>query len=157
MAKRHSPIPALLVSLILGFLLSMLPLPATLQSWRPEWVSVILIFWALHAPATVGIWTGVFCGFLLDILLVTPLGLHASVFAAQLYVVHMMRRWTGVFSIRQTTGLVFGLLMAGRVIQYVELQLLSLPPTLHDYFLPAMAGALIWPTIMLSLRRWTQR
>lgn len=157
MARRHSLFPVLPLSLALAFLMSMLPLPMTLQAWRPDWVALILIFWVMHAPATVGIWFGLCCGLMLDVLLAVPLGLHALTLLIQLYFVQMLRRWTGVFSIRQTTMLVLMLLLLGRALQYLVLQLLGEPPVLHGYFLPAVASALLWPTVMLSLQRWTQR
>lgn len=157
MARRHSLFPALPLSLALAFLLSMLPLPMALQAWRPDWVSLILMFWVMHAPATVGIWSGLVCGLMLDIMLAVPLGLHALTLVAQLYFVQMTQRWTGVFSIRQTTMLVLILLLLGRVLQYLVLLLLGETPVLQDYFLPVVASALLWPTVMLSLQRWTQR
>lgn len=157
MARRHSPYPALPLSLALAFLLSMLPLPMALQVWRPDWVALILMFWVMHAPASAGLWTGLACGLMLDILLAVPLGLHALTLLVQLYFVQMTQRWTGVFSIRQTTMLVLILLLLGRALQYIVLQMLGEPPVLHGYFLPAVASALLWPTVMLSLQRWTQR
>ena len=78
MPRRRSPALALLLSLIAGLLLSVLPLPEQLAAWRPEWVTLLLIFWVMHAPNWVGVWIALFVGILLDILLATPVGLHAS-------------------------------------------------------------------------------
>lgn len=157
MARRRSPLLPLLLSLAAGLFLSVLPLPAQLQPWRPEWLTLVLLFWVMHAPRWVGVWTGVFMGFLLDILIATPLGLYASSLALTIYVGRMTQRWTGVFSIRQTSMLVLMFILGGRLLRYVELSLLGQPVADPSYFLPAVASALIWPTVMLLLRRWTQR
>lgn len=147
----------MVLSLLLGMLLSVLPLPDVLQAWRPEWLTLVLLFWVMHAPLWVGIWTAVFLGYLLDILLATPLGLYASSLAVLVYFARITQRWSGVFSIRQTSALVFVLVLASRGIRYVEFTLLGEDPGSVHFFLPAIASALIWPTILLSLRRWTQR
>lgn len=157
MARRRSPLLPLLLSLAAGLFLSVLPLPTQLQPWRPEWLTLVLLFWVMHAPLWVGVWTGVFMGFLLDILIATPLGLYASSLALTVYVGRMTQRWTGVFSIRQTSMLVLMLILGGRLVRYVELSLLGQPVGDFSYFLPAVASALVWPTVMLMLQRWTQR
>lgn len=157
MARRRSPLLPLLLSLAAGLFLSVLPLPAQLQPWRPEWLTLVLLFWVMHAPLWVGVWTGVIMGFLLDILIATPLGLYASSLALTVYVGRMTQRWTGVFSIRQTSMLVLMLILGGRLVRYVELSLLGQPVGDLSYFLPAVASALVWPTVMLMLQRWTQR
>lgn len=157
MARRRSPLLPLIFSLAAGLFLSVLPLPSELQPWRPEWLTLVLLFWVMHAPRWVGVWTGVLMGFLLDVLVATPLGLHASSLALVVYVGRMTQRWTGVFSIRQTSMLVLMLIFGARLVRYIELSLLGQPADGLTYFLPAAASALIWPTVMLLLRRWTQR
>lgn len=157
MSRRRSPLLALIFSLLGALLLSVLPLPEALVPWRPEWVTLVLVFWVMHAPQWVGVWTAAFMGVLLDILLAAPLGLHASSLIVVVYCGRMTQRWTGVFSIRQTTALVLLLVFSGRFIRYLELGFVDRLPDSWDYFMPVAASALIWPTVLLSLRRWTQR
>lgn len=157
MPRRRSPVLPLIFSLLLSLLLSILPLPNELAPWRPEWVTLVLVFWVMHAPLWVGVWTAVFMGLLLDVLLATPLGLYASSLVMVVYLSRVTQRWAGIFSIRQTTALVLLLVMAGRLLRYVELSLFGEAPADWSYFLPVAASALVWPTVLLSLRRWTQR
>ena len=118
MPRRRSPALALLLSLIAGLLLSVLPLPEQLAAWRPEWVTLLLIFWVMHAPNWVGVWIALFVGILLDILLATPVGLHASSLVIVVWLGRMTQRWTGVFSIRQTTVLVLLLVATPLQLQF---------------------------------------
>ncbi len=157
MSRRRSPFLPLVVSLLLSLLLSILPLPKELASWRPEWVTLVLVFWVMHAPLWVGVWTAAFMGLLLDILLAAPLGLFASSLVVVVYLGRVTQRWAGIFSIRQTTALVLLLVLAGRLVRYAELTLFGVPPVELSYLLPVAASALVWPTVLLSLRRWTQR
>lgn len=157
MPRRRSPFLPLIFSLLLSLLLSILPLPKELAPWRPEWVTLVLVFWVMHAPLWVGVWTATFMGLMLDILLDTPLGLNASALVVVVYLGRVTQRWAGIFSIRQTTALVLLLVLAGRVLRHVELSLFGVPPQDWSYFLPVVASALVWPTVLLSLRRWTQR
>lgn len=157
MAKPRSPLLPLIWSLAGALLMSILPLPDILQPWRPEWLTLVLLFWVMHAPNWVGLWFGLILGLLLDILLASPFGMHASALILVVYVARMTQRWSGVFSVRQTTVLVFLLILLGRFVTYAELSLLGERPADLSFFLPAVASALIWPTVLLSLRRWTQR
>jgi len=157
MAKARSPFFALIWSLTAALLMSILPLPDMLLPWRPEWLTLVLLFWVMHAPNWVGLWFGMIMGLLLDILLASPLGMHASALVVVIYVARMTQRWSGVFSVRQTTALVFLLILLGRLMAYAQLALRGEQPADLVFFLPALASALIWPTVLLSLRRWTQR
>lgn len=157
MPRRRSPVLPLIFSLMLSLLLSILPLPQGLAPWRPEWVTLMLVFWVMHAPMWVGVWTAAFMGMLLDVLLDTPLGLHASSLVMVVYLGRVTQRWAGIFSIRQTTALVLLLVLAGRALRFAELKLFGVPPADWSYLLPVLASALVWPTVLLSLRRWTQR
>ncbi|MEK6789510.1 MAG: rod shape-determining protein MreD [Pseudomonadota bacterium] len=157
MAKARSPFFALIWSVAAALLMSILPLPDILQPWRPEWLTLVLLFWVMHAPNWVGLWFGMAMGLLLDVLLASPLGMHASTLVVVIYVARMTQRWSGVFSVRQTTALVFLLILLGRLMTYAQLALRGEQPSDLTFFLPAVASALIWPTVLLSLRRWTQR
>ena len=157
MAKARSPFFALIWSVTAALLMSILPLPDMLQPWRPEWLTLVLLFWVMHAPNWVGLWFGMTMGLLLDILLASPLGMHASALVVVIYVARMTQRWSGVFSVRQTTALVFLLILLGRLMTYAQLALRGEQPADLSFFLPTLASALIWPTVLLSLRRWTQR
>jgi len=157
MAKARSPFFALILSVMAALLMSILPLPEFLQAWRPEWLTLVLLFWVMHAPDWVGLWFGMILGLLLDVLLASPLGMHASALVVVIYVARMTQRWSGVFSVRQTTALVLLLILLGRLMTYAILSFRGEQPANLSFFLPALASALIWPTVLLSLRRWTQR
>ncbi len=156
MARRRNPALALPLSFLLAIVLVALPLPQALSYWRPEFVTMVLVFWILNAPNLVGVWTGFFVGLLLDVLFKTPFGLHAMTLSAVAWATRLSWRRVAVFSVLQTSGLVLVLVLAGLIIKRVLLGIVGLPPDSLLYWLPALTSALLWPTVMVSLRRFTQ-
>lgn len=157
MARRPNSAIALPLSFFLAFLLAALPLPQAIGYWRPEFVTLVLIFWVLNRPALVGVWTGFGVGILLDVLFNTPFGVHSLMLAAVAYLTRLSYRWVTVFSVLQTGGLVFALVFASLLIKRVVISIVAVGPNSLLFWLPALTSALVWPTVMLALRRYTQR
>jgi len=72
------PLP-LWLSLLLGLLLDIAPLPDFMEAGRPLWLVLVLAFWALYLPSGVGFFTAFVLGLFEDVLLGTLLGQHALV------------------------------------------------------------------------------
>jgi rod shape-determining protein MreD len=156
MARRRNPALALPLSFLLAIVLVALPLPQALSYWRPEFVTMVLVFWILNAPNLVGVWTGFFVGLLLDVLFKTPFGVHAMTLASVAWLTRLSWRRVAVFSVLQTSGLLLGLVLVGLILKRVLLGIVAVPPDSLLYWLPALTSALLWPTVMVSLRRFTQ-
>ena len=157
MARRRNPVVALPLSFFLAFVLAVLPLPPSLNYWRPEFVTMVLIFWVMNAPNLVGVWVAFFIGLLLDVLFATPFGVHALVMAIVAWLSLLSWRWVTVFSLWQTSGLVLALVFVSLLIKRLLLGIVAEAPDSLLYWIPALSSALVWPTIMVSLRRFTQR
>lgn len=157
MARRRNPFFALPLSFFLAFVLAVLPLPQGLSYWRPEFVTMVLLFWLLHAPNLVGVWFAFFIGLLLDVLFATPFGVNAMVLSVVAWLSRLSWRWVAVFSVWQTSGLVLALVFAGLLVKRVLLGIVGVAPDSLLYWLPSLSSALLWPTVMVSLRRFAQR
>jgi len=46
------------LSLLCGYLLSLLPMPEWAQIYRPQWLALILIYWCMAVPERVGVGFG---------------------------------------------------------------------------------------------------
>lgn len=154
---RRGSLFALPLSFFLAFVLAVLPLPQALSYWRPEFVTMVLIFWVLNAPGLVGIWVAFCLGLLLDVLLATPFGVHALVLALAAWLTRLSWRWVAVFSVWQTSGLVLSLVFVSLLVKRLLLGIVAVSPHSALFWLPALSSALLWPTVMVSLRRFTQR
>lgn len=156
-SRRSNPWIALPVSFFLAFVLAILPLPQSISYWRPEFVTMVLLFWVLNAPNVVGVWFAFFIGLLLDVLFATPFGVNALVLSLLAWLSRLSWRWVTVFSVWQTSGLVLGLVFVGLLVKRVLLGIVAVAPDSLLYWLPALSSALVWPTVMVSLRRFGER
>ncbi|MFP5430262.1 MAG: rod shape-determining protein MreD [Gammaproteobacteria bacterium] len=154
--RRPSPWLALPLSFLLAFLLVALPLPQVLSYWRPELVTMLLVFWVLTEPGKVGVWTAFVLGLLLDVLMATTFGVYPLMLATVAYLTRLSYRWVRVLSLWQTGGLVFVLVLASLVIKRILLGVLGGGTDSLLFWAPALTSALVWPTVMLSLRRFTR-
>src|SRR5690606_39287159 len=67
------------LSLALGLLLSVSPLPEFMQIGRPLWVALFLTYWVLALPHRVGMTTAWVLGLAQDVLLGTLVGQNALI------------------------------------------------------------------------------
>jgi rod shape-determining protein MreD len=74
------------ISLLLAYLLSLLPWSENLQPLAPNWLLLCLTYWALSQPHTIGLISAWFWGLLLDVALGSHLGIHALGTAVSVYV-----------------------------------------------------------------------
>ena len=143
-------------SFILALALAVIPLPAAVAAFRPDWVPLVMIYWALITPERFGLLTALWLGLALDTLSGALLGQHAI---AMLVVVYLSLRFhlrIRVFPIWQMTMTVFAMLaiyefvlfwvdgVAGRTVPYIE------------RWAPVLTGALLWPLVLGTLDRVRQ-
>ena len=157
MARRVSPFWAIVVSILVAMLFSVMPVAEPLLLWRPDWVLLVVVFWVMHAPSYIGIWMALIIGLLLDVLLATPLAFHGTAILVAAYLATMTKRWGGVLSMRQSTLLILGLVIAARAVQYVLHLITGLGGELVHQLPGIVASTLIWPAVMLMLIKWSQR
>ena len=55
------------LSLMFSLVLAVVPLPAMVKLFRPDWPLLVLFYWALALPSRVSIGTAFVVGFLLDV------------------------------------------------------------------------------------------
>ncbi len=145
-----------ITSFVLALALSVVPLPGAVVAFRPDWVPLILIYWALLTPDRVGLMTALWMGLIVDTLSSALLGQHAL---AMLVVVYLSLRFhlrIRVFPIWQMSMTVFAMLaiyefvlfwvdgVAGRTVPYVE------------RWGPVITGAMLWPVVLGTLGRLRQ-
>ncbi len=145
-----------LATLVLALALAVIPLPRDLAPFRPDWVPLIMIYWALVAPERLGMLTALWLGLALDTLSGALLGQHAL---AMLVVVYLSLRFhlrVRVFPIWQMSMTVFALLaMYEFVLFWVDGVAGRTVPTIERWA-PVVTGALLWPLVLGVLDRLRQ-
>ncbi|MEW6981174.1 rod shape-determining protein MreD [Colwelliaceae bacterium 6471] len=143
----------ILFSLLLALIASIMPLPLSVDVFRPDWVLVVLLYWALALPSRVNVISAWLMGFLLDVLLGTVLGVHAAAMAIAVYIAADNYQKIRNFSVWQQ-ALIVGILAALYHLVVFWLQrLLTDVVFLPSYLYPTLINMVLWPWIFLLLRK----
>jgi rod shape-determining protein MreD len=140
------------LSLLVGLILMILPLPEAVQVYRPHWVALILIYWSMAIPDRVGPWIAFIIGIIVDTSQGTLIGQHALALVIIIYINQNFHQRIRVMSLVQQAIYVFGLLVISQVIiGWVE-GIMGRPPPILDFFGAPFIGMLIWPWVFVILR-----
>ncbi|MFW2373276.1 MAG: rod shape-determining protein MreD [Gammaproteobacteria bacterium] len=142
----------ILPTVILALMLEMFPLPDWAQPFRPDWVTLVLIYWAMAIPEQVGVTLAWISGLLLDVTQGAILGQHAVGLVLVVYLVHLQYLRLRVFSLVQQAIVVFVLLMIKQLLVLWVSGIVGHAPDYASYFLPSLVGAMIWPWLFVILR-----
>ena len=66
------------LSFIVGYTLTTIPTPQAIFYFWPDWIALIVVYWALMAPDRIGPWVGFVFGTLLEVLFVRDFGVLGS-------------------------------------------------------------------------------
>lgn len=143
----------LAAALAVAMLLTLLPLPAALEPFRPYWVALVLIYWTMEVKSTYRLGSAFLIGLLLDLLTASLMGMHALSLVVVVYLVKRFRARMRFFPVWQQAAAVLALLVNDRIILLWITALLGEPVPTWRYWLAPLAGAAIWPWLFLLLDR----
>ena len=144
----------LLISYVIALVFTVMPMPAVLEPWRPDWVSLVLIYWLMAVPHRVGVGTVLIVGLLTDILLGSTFGVYASALLLISYPVLRHYQRIRHYALVQQALVVAILIFFKRVIVYEIEHVLNDAVFSMPYLYPVVSSALIWPWVFLALRRY---
>lgn len=143
---------AIVVTLMLALMLNMLPLPDWANHMRPDWVTLVLIYWAMALPLVAGVTTAFIFGLLLDVSQSTLLGQHALALVIIVYLVQRLYLRIRVYTLIQQAIFVGILLVIKQLVILWVSGITNNAPDISIYFLPSLTGAFIWPWLFILLR-----
>ena len=153
MMKQRENAGALLLTIIIATLLTIVPLPGFLQLIWPFWMALVVIYWSLEFPRYMSLGLVFAIGLMLDFLTVSLLGLHALRLVILAYIVLRFRARLRFFPPWQLGLSVLALLINDRIILLWINTLIGHPLPPLGYWLPAICGALVWPPLFIALDR----
>jgi len=152
-ARPHS-IWVIFLSFFIAYLLAIVPFPEWAMNYRPEWVPMVMIYWAMALPYRVGIGSAWVAGLVLDVLEGATLGVNALALVVITYVALSLHLRMRMFSTVQQSGLVLALvglnLMLCNWLQIVTNQSVS---SSLMFLMAALSSAVIWPSLFQLLRQ----
>jgi len=149
---RKSGGKVIILTILVALLLSELPLPSIIAPFQPEWVILVLIYWAMALPERLGVGTAWFIGLLVDVMRDTLLGQYALAFAITIFIVVRLYQRVRNFPLRQQIITIFFLMIihTGLVV-WIK----ALAGNTVDFsmaLVPAVISALFWPLVYYILR-----
>lgn len=143
----------IVATFIAALMLTMLPLPHLLELIRPEWVTLVLIYWCLAIPERIGVTVGWMTGIILDVAGGGLLGQHALTLALIAFIVVQLHKRIRLFPIWQQAVTVMLLVMFAQLITTWINGVVDQPGGGMTSWLPSITSLLIWPPLYLLLRR----
>ncbi len=147
-ASRHLPV---IVTILLALMLTLVPLPEALDPLRPDWVMLILIYWAMTAPSSYNVGSAWVIGILLDVAQGTLLGQHALALCVVVYITIKFHLLMRVFPLLQLTATVFALLALYQFLLFWINGVAGVTASAIDYWASVITGAIVWPFLAMFL------
>lgn len=143
----------IVVTFVIALMLTMVPLPHWLELLRPEWVTLVLIYWCLAIPERIGVTVGWIAGLVLDVAGGGLLGQHALALALTAFVVVRLHKRIRLFPIWQQAVTVMLLVLFVQLITGWINGIVNQPSGGLAAWLTCISSLLIWPALFLLLRR----
>ena len=144
-------------SFAVAFMLAVIPLPHTMLWARPEWVTLVLIYWVIALPQRIGILTSFLVGLLLDSLEGAVLGQNALSLSVVAYLALLLYQRLRLFNMWQQAAVIFVMVgidqMVGQWLQNISGMGAGSPL----FLMPVAISALLWPAVMTLLRHLRRR
>ena len=142
----------ILISLCIAMLLTILPMPEWARPFRPQWVSLVLLYWTIALPHRIGVGSGFVIGIVLDVLTGTLLGQHALGLSVVTFIAIQLHQRIRVFPFwQQSLGILVLLVIERLLALWVTGATRGETPGLVYWTVP-LIGALLWPWIFVTLR-----
>jgi len=150
--RRQNGGAIILLSFIVAFMLTAMPLPAWALNWRPAWVTIVLIYWCLALPHRVGIGIAWVAGLFLDVQQGTVFGQNTLALTLIAYIIITQHQRIRVFPLTQQALLVGILLLLSQLLTLWIRSMMGFTPQHWTYWAPALTSMLIWPWLFIILR-----
>lgn len=141
------------LSIIVALVLQIMPMPAIVDLYRPDWVMLVLSYWVLALPNRVNVGVAFITGLILDILLGTSMGVHSFALCLSIYVLAANYQRLRNYSVWQQS-VIIGILSAlyNLVIFWLQ-HLLTDIYFMFDYLWPVASSVVMWPWLFWLLRK----
>lgn len=135
---------AIILSLIIAFGLTILPLRESLILWRPEWIALTFVHWGLFAPKKSSLVLAWFAGLLVDAIHGSILGQHAFGFTIVMLITLRLRPRLLVDSFFHQMFVLFVVLGTYLLINLWILGVTGNSPEGWGYWLTVLSSMLVW-------------
>ncbi|MCB1773221.1 MAG: rod shape-determining protein MreD [Gammaproteobacteria bacterium] len=145
--------PVIYITICIAMLLTILPMPEWARPFRPQWVTLVMVYWAIALPHRVGVGSGFIAGIVLDVLTGTLLGQHSLGLSVVMFIAIQLHQRIRVFPFwQQSLGILVLLIVEHLLSLWVIGATRGEAPDLGYWAVP-LIGALLWPWMFVTLRK----
>ncbi len=145
------------ISALVALALAVLPLPAVLEAFRPDFLVLVVFYWSIESPRAGGLTLAFMSGLALDVIHGVVLGQHALALTLMAGWITHLRLRIRVFSVLSQCLTIFALLTGYQFILFWVDGATGNPVTTFGRWLAPCIGALLWPVIVGTLSRLHER
>ena len=139
--------------LFISLMLAIFPLPFSVAWYRPDWVVLLVIYWAVYRPSSMGVGYAWLIGLLQDVFVDGVWGAHALALSFIAYICSKAYRRLRTYSLSQQTFWVFVFVGIHHVFVNWVQSFTGFSAKPHLMFASVLTGAACWPILVLLLRR----
>jgi rod shape-determining protein MreD len=147
-SSRRLPV---IITFIVGLMLTVMPLPESAEPFRPDWLALVVIFWAMQLPRTWSVGSAWFIGIVLDVSYGTLLGQHALALCLVAFATVRFHLLMRVFPLSQLSATIFALLALYQFILFWVNGVAGVTASTITYWAPVITGTLVWPFLFMFL------
>lgn len=136
-----------------AILLSVIPLPFEWRWWRPEFVALLVIYWATYSPEYFGVFSAWAFGILLDIVELLPLGHHSIGLIVVAYISHLSYQRIRSYVVWQQATWIFVLVGIYQLFCNWTSGFMGKNIEGSDFLITALITAFLWPLLVMVLRK----
>jgi rod shape-determining protein MreD len=142
---------------LVALLLSAVPLPHVLDVLRPDFLLLVVVWFAVMLPRAGGLLYAWMAGLALDAFRGVVLGENALAFVAVAYLAHRFHLRVRMFPLTHQSLVILSLLWVYQFLLFWVDGVTGHPLTDWARWLPVLTGALLWPVLTELLGRLASR
>jgi rod shape-determining protein MreD len=145
------------LSALVALALAVLPLPAVLEWFRPDFLVLVVFYWCIESPRAGGLTLAFFAGLALDVIHGVVLGQHALALTLMgAWATHLRLR-IRVFSVLSQCLTIFALLTGYQFVLFWVDGATGNPVTTFGRWLAPFIGAFLWPVLVSAMGKLHER
>ncbi len=139
-------------SITFAAVLDVISLPAWLAFFWPQWVCLLVIYWAMTVPRSFGVLSAWFVGVFIDVMHTNPLGQNSMALSLVAYFSYLLHLRVRIFTHWQQCLMVFMLVGIYLLVMRTLSGLFGHVTESLFYYLPALVSGLLWPVVVLCMQ-----
>ena len=139
------------ISAIAALVLTVVQLPDWLFHFWPDWIALVVIYWALQKPQHVGPFVAFVIGTMLEVLFVRKFGVLGLGLATLAFIVNSSNQQMRIMTVWQQTLLIGIFIGIFKLLTGWLYGLVSDFTITREYWYPILGSLLLWPFVFILL------